>query len=98
MPTAAVRCGEASGNRNPFLPVPTPVWDTIKREWPADRITWVINGVHRLESGAHPELQLAAGDKRRIYIILAWQVDEVLIILEDGTLLKKAKNFNWRME
>jgi len=87
-----------TGNRNPFLPVPTPVWETIKREWPVGRIAWAVNGIHRLESGAHPEIQLAPGDKRRIYLILGWQVDEQLLILEDGTLLRKAKNFKWQME
>lgn len=94
-------CGSSlwrtAGDMNLFLPVPTAVWETIKREWSKQWVTWGINGIHRLESGAIPELVLAPGDKRRIYIITAWEVDEQLLILEDGTLLRKVKNFKWQM-
>ena len=78
----------SSGHQNPFLPVTPAVWATIQREWPAARRQF-IHGVHRLESGARPDITLPAGDRREIYIIEAWQVVERLIIAEDGELLQK---------
>ncbi len=86
------------GDRNLYLPVPPAVWETITREWSRDQIAWAIHGIHRLESGAHPELVLNSGATQRIYIILADGTDEQLIILEDGTLLRKAKNFKWQLQ
>ncbi len=84
-----------SGDENPFLPVPPAVEATIRREWDADRINW-INGLFRLESGGRSDVELPAGDKRRIYITEAWGVSEKLIICEDGELLRKIDDPQWR--
>lgn len=86
-----------AGECNTFLPVPPAVWETIQREWQQGRVRWGINGVHRMESGAHPDVVLEPDDNRRIYVILADGVNEQLLILEDGTLLRKVQNFNWQL-
>ena len=85
-----------SGNRNSFLPVPGAVLKTIRREWDANRILYGINGIHRLESGARPDVRLPSGDRREIYIVMAWQVPETLLIAEDGELLRKDAEFDYR--
>ncbi len=83
-----------SGIANPFLPVPPSVIDTIRREWDTDRLN-TINSIFRLESGGKPGVDLAAGDKRRIYIIEIWSNAEKLIICEDGELLRKIDDPDW---
>jgi hypothetical protein len=85
-----------SGDRNLFLPVPAAVLKTIRREWDANRILYGINGIHRLESGARPDVRLPSGDRREIYIVMAWQVPETLLIAEDGELLRKDAEFDYR--
>lgn len=83
------------GHRNLFLPVPAAVMKTIRREWDENR-TNRINGVQRLESGARPDLVLPPGDRRRIYIIMVWDLPETLLIAEDGELVRKAEKFNYQ--
>ncbi len=84
-----------SGEENPFLPVSPAVEATIRREWDAARVN-SINGLFRLESGGREDVVLPAGDKRRIYITEAWGVSEKLIICEDGELLRKIDDPQWR--
>jgi hypothetical protein len=83
------------GNRNAFLPVPEAVMATIRKEWDDRRING-INGVQRLESGARPDVVLPPGDRREIYIIMVWGVPETLLIAEDGELLRKAADFDYK--
>jgi len=45
---------------------------------------------------ARPDIVLPAGDRRRIYIVMGWQVPETLLIAEDGELLREAVDFNYR--
>ncbi len=78
-----------------FLPVPRAVADTVEKEWGRGRIH-AINGVHRMESGARPDVVLPDGDPREIYVVMAWQVPEVLLIAEDGELVRKAKDFDYK--
>jgi hypothetical protein len=84
-----------SGDRNRFLPVPLAVMETIRREWDARRIHG-INGIHRLESGARPDVTLPPGDRRRIYIVMVWDLPEKLLIAEDGELLRKDVEFDYK--
>jgi len=84
-----------TGHRNAFLPVPDAVLACIRREWDDGRFH-VINGVQRLESGARPDILLPAGDRRRVYIVMAWRVPETLLIAGDGELLRKAVDFDYR--
>jgi hypothetical protein len=84
-----------TGHKNPFLPVPAAVAATIRREWDGGWID-LIHGLHRLESGARPDLVLPAGDRRRMYIVMAWRVPETLVIAEDGALLLKSATFKYR--
>ena len=83
------------GGTNPFLPVPPAVADTIGKHWDRGRIHG-IHGIHRLESNARPDVTLPAGDLREIYVVMAWSVPEVLLIAEDGELLRKAENFDYQ--
>jgi len=78
-----------------FLPAPRAVADTVEKEWGRGRMH-AINGVHRMESGARPDVVLPPGDPREIYVVMAWQVPEVLLIAEDGELVRKAKDFDYK--
>jgi hypothetical protein len=40
-------------------------------------------------------VRLPSGDRREIYIVMAWQVPETLLIAEDGELLRKDAEFDY---
>jgi hypothetical protein len=71
------------------------VADTIGKHWDRGRMH-AINGIHRLESNARPDVVLPVGDRREIYVVMTWQGPEVLLIAEDGELLRKADDFDYK--
>ena len=78
-----------SGCRNLWLPLPGAVMETVRREWPADRIDRIF-AVSRVEANARPGAEVAAdGERRRIYFIEARDEVEKLVVFEDGELLRR---------
>ncbi len=77
-----------TGEQNVWLPVSAAVMDTVRCRWTPAQIDRIFS-VSRVEANSRYGAEVEdASERRRIYIVEAHAVDERLVILEDGELLR----------